>query len=104
MWPFRKSSRPLYDDCEQERKENIECALVRQDVQSLLHDLNLGVQDIEEFHDRLKRIGLSNRKVRKVLKDTEILQWYFSILPSDKRINLQEFMELSGWLIKKKIV
>lgn len=98
MWPFRKRSRPLFDDCEQERKENIECALACQDVQSLLHDLNLGVQNIEDLHDCLKcNFGLSNREVRKVLKDTEILQWYFSILPSD-------IMELSGWLIKKKIV
>ena len=107
MWPFRARSQSPNDDWERDdaqRKENVDHSVARQDVQILLDALDLGVQDIEEFHDRLKCIGLSDRQVRKALRDTEILQWYFSILPSDKRIAFQEFMELTDWLIKKKIV
>jgi uncharacterized membrane protein len=107
MWPFRKRSRSLFDDWEREdarQKENVEQSMARQDVQTLLDALNLGVQDIQELHDRLKRMGLSDRQIRKALRDTEILRWYFSILPSDKKITFRASMELRGWLIRKGIV
>jgi len=107
MWPFRKRPRSLLDEWEQEddrRRKTIDRVVARQDVRHLLDALNLGVQDIEEFHDRLKRIGLSDHQIEKALRDIEILQWYFSILPSDKTITSHDFMELTKWLVKKGIV
>ena len=107
MWPFRKRPRSLLDEWEQEddrRRKTIDRVVARQDVRNLLGALNFAVQDIEEFHDRLKCIGLSDHQIEKALRDVEILRWYFSILPSDKTITSHDFMELTKWLVKKGIV